>query len=240
MKNEHLEHIVLHIMATCAALLIATIARFSASGIGFDSFTAFMVFLIVFAVMIAVYLSIRVFLEGLMLPWIGKVLAKNPYFRRKIEERQITNPKPEEKTKTEQLSLEEIRDKQQQNILQAQAEKLNIALSYTRECFALYVSDEHLETLINNVRGYIDKMNFDELKPIKTKELSVIDLRHFGWNIWNLYKPRNQMDIAYFLKTVFPDAFREAEVESIKRHLKDDELKGAIKIEERLDMTIKG
>jgi hypothetical protein len=37
------------------------------------------------------------------------------------------------------------------------------------------------------------------------------------------------------LKIVFPDVFRETEVKSIKRHLKDDELKGMIKIEERID-----
>ena len=40
------------------------------------------------------------------------------------------------------------------------------------------------------------------------------------------------MDIVYFLKVVFPDVFRDAEVESIKRHLKDDELKGIIKVQE--------
>jgi hypothetical protein len=40
------------------------------------------------------------------------------------------------------------------------------------------------------------------------------------------------MDIAHFLKAVFPDAFKEADVETIKRHLKDDELKGIVKIQE--------
>jgi hypothetical protein len=40
------------------------------------------------------------------------------------------------------------------------------------------------------------------------------------------------MDIAHFLKIVFPDVFKETEVDSIKRHLKDDELKGVIKIQE--------
>jgi hypothetical protein len=39
-------------------------------------------------------------------------------------------------------------------------------------------------------------------------------------------------EISGFLKTVFPDVFREIEVKSIKLHLKDDELKGVIKIQE--------
>ena len=80
----------------------------------------------------------------------------------------------------------------------------------------------------------MNKLEETELKPVKVKELSALDLRHFGWNIWNYFKPRNQIDIANFLKIVFPDIFRETEVESIKRHFKDDELKGLIKITENV------
>jgi hypothetical protein len=40
------------------------------------------------------------------------------------------------------------------------------------------------------------------------------------------------MIITHFLKIVFPDIFKDVEVETIKRHLKDDELKGVIKIQE--------
>lgn len=47
-------------------------------------------------------------------------------------------------------------------------------------------------------------------------------------------QPRNQMDIANFLKIVFPNIFRDATEDSIKSHLKDDELKGVIKIEEKM------
>jgi len=107
-------------------------------------------------------------------------------------------------------------------------------LDYTRKSFALYLSDEHLEILCQNVQIYVENSDVKDLKPVKAKELTALDLRHFGWNIWNFFKPRNQMDIANFLKVVFLDFFREAEVESIKRHLKDEELKGMIKIEERL------
>jgi hypothetical protein len=35
---------------------------------GFDSFTTFMVFIVAFAILVVVYLSIHVFLQGLMLP----------------------------------------------------------------------------------------------------------------------------------------------------------------------------
>jgi hypothetical protein len=112
---------------------------------------------------------------------------------------------------------------------------LNIAFGYTRKSFALYLSNEHLDVLCRNLQVYINELDVKELQPVKIKELTAIDIRHFGWNIWNYLKPRNQMDIAHFLKIVFPDVFKETEADSIKRHLKDDELKGAIKIQENID-----
>lgn len=243
MKNNILEYIILYVIIACVALVIATLARMSAVLMGFDGFTAFMVFIIVLVILAIVYLSIHVVLQNLMLPWVGNGLAKIPYFRKRIEQRQalpvVVESQIEEKdTETDipepDISLEDIRNEQQQNIAKELEEKFNVALSYTRKSLALYLSDEDLEVLCQNVRAYMNKLEEKELKPVKVKELSALDLRHFGWNIWNYFKPRNQTDIANLLKTVFPDIFKDVEVKSIKRHLKDDELKGVIKIEESL------
>lgn len=243
MKNNILEYIILYVIVACAALVIATLARIFAVSMGFDGFTAFIVFLVVLAIQVIVYLSIHVVLQNLMLPWIGNGLAKIPYFRKKIEQRQdlpiVVEPQIEESTTETDISvsdvpLEDIRNEQQQNIAKEQEDILNIALNYTRKSFALYLSDEDLDILCRNIRAYMNKLDEKELKPVKIKELSALDLRHFGWNIWNYFKPRNQMDIASLLKIVFPDVFKGVEVKSIKRHLKDDELKGVIKIKEEL------
>ena len=231
MKNNLLEHIILYVIVACVALVIATLARISAASMGFDSFTTFIVFVVVIAIQIVIYLSIHVILQNLMLPWIEKWIAKIPFFRKRIEEKTKTIDEvvPSEII-NESVSLEDIRDKQRQNIAKEQNEKQNIVLDYTRKCFALYVSDEQLEILLQNVQIYINNLDMKDLKPVKVKELTISDLRHFGWNLWNHFKPRKQEDIAYFLKIVFPDVFRDAEIESIKRHLKDDEKKGMIKI----------
>lgn len=244
MKNKILEYIILYVIVACAALVIATLTRVFAVSMGFDGFTAFIVFIVALAVQVVVYLSIHVVLQNLMLPWIGNGLAKVPYFRKKIEQRQdlpiAVEPQIEESTietdiSVSDVSLENIRNEQQQNIAKEQEEILNVALDYTRKSFALYLSDEDLDILCRNVRSYMDKLEEKEFKPVKVKELSALDLRHFGWNIWNYFKkPRNQMDIANLLKIVFPDVFKGVEVKSIKRHLKDDELKGVIKIKENL------
>ena len=228
MKNNLLEYIILYVIVACVALVIATLARISATAMGFDSFTTFIVFIVVIAIQVVVYLSIHVFLQGLMLPWIGKWVAKIPYFKKKAKEKEeITNT-------PEVLSLEDIRNKQQQNIAKEQKEKQNIVLDYTRKCFALYVSDEQLEILIRNVQVYINNFDDTKLEPIKIKGLTPLDLRHFGWNIWTFDKRRSQMVIANFLKIVFPEPFKEITEDSIKSHLKDDELKGVIKIKENL------
>jgi hypothetical protein len=173
-----------------------------------------------------------------MLPWIGEWLSKIPYFRKKIENRQIpTIVEDALSTASEQPSLEDIRNEQLQNRTKEQEDKLNIVLNYTRKSFALYLSDEHLDVFCRNLHVYVNELDVQDLMPVKVKELTAIDLRHFGWNIWNYSKPRNQMDIALFLKIIFSDIFKDAEVDSIKRHLKDDELKGVIKIQEKLDKS---
>ena len=243
MKNNILEFIILYVIVACTALVIATLARMFTVSVGFDSFTAFIVFIVILAIQAVVYLSIHVALQNIMLPWIGNGLAKIPYFRKKIEQRQVSQivaePQIEEKKfeidiPESNVSLDDIRNEQQKNIAKEQEEILDVALDYTRKSFALYLSDEDLNVLCRNVRAYMNKLEERELKPVKVKELTAIDLRHFGWNIWNYFKPRNQMDIANFLKNVFPDVFKGVEEKSIKRHLKDDELKGVIKIQEIL------
>jgi len=128
-------------------------------------------------------------------------------------------------------SLEHLHQEQLQKRALEQEKQINTAIEYARKAFVLYSSEEDIEVLLQNLHVYINNLDVKELKPIKVKELTINDLRHFGWNIWNHFKPKNQMDIAHFLKNVFPDVFKEAEVESIKRHLRDEEKKGVIKIE---------
>ena len=233
MKNNLLEYIILYVLVASASLIIATLARISAFSLGVDNFTAFIVFIVVLGIEGALYLSIHVVLQGLMLPWIARRLLKVPYS--KNETKSIP---PIDKTTnqiTEPPSLEDIRNEQLQNKAIEQEKKLNIALHYTRKTFASYVTDGQIEVLCGNLQLYADKLDLEKLRPIKTgKDLSTVDISHFGWNIWNHFKVGKRIEIAHFLKRVFPDIIKDVEVESIKSHLKDDELKGIIKIQKSL------
>ncbi|MDD2269134.1 MAG: hypothetical protein PHY15_06230 [Eubacteriales bacterium] len=150
-----------------------------------------------------------------------------------IEESALEEPVD---TTPQSPSIEEIRQAQLEKRALEQEEQINIAIEYTRKAFVLYTSEEDLEVLVQNLHIYINNLEMKELKPIKVNELTINDLRHYGWNIWNHFRPRNQMDIAHFLKNVFPELFKETEVESIKRHLRDDEKKGVIKIIKKIEL----
>jgi hypothetical protein len=233
MKNNRLEFIILYVLVASAALIIATLARMSAFSLGVDSFTAFIVFIVILAIEVAAYLSIHVVLQDLMLPWIARVLINVPYFKNKIKSAQ-----PKDKIAihtTEPPSLEDIRNEQLQSKVKEQEEKLNTALNYTRKTFAPYASDGQIEILCENLQLYSDKLKLENVRSIKiSKDLSSVDISHFGWNIWNHFNVSKRIEIAVFLKKVFPDILKDLEVESIKSHLKDDELKGIIKIQKSL------
>jgi hypothetical protein len=233
MKNNQMEFILLYVLVASVMLMFATLARISAFSLGVDNFTAFIVFLVVLGIEITVYLCIRVVLQDLMLPWIARLILKVPYFKNKTK----STPSIDKITNhiTEPASLEDIRNEQLQNKAKEQEEKLNIALNYTRKTFAPYISDGQIEVLCGNLQLYADKLNLEKLRSIKTsKDLSSVDISHFGWNIWNHFNVGKRIEIAHFLKRVFPDILKDAEVESIKSHLKDDELKGIIKIRKSL------
>ena len=241
MKKNILEYIILYVIIACVALILATLARIFAVSIGVDGFTAFIVFLVVLAIQLIVYLSIHVVLQNLMLPWIGNGLAKIPYFRKKIEQRQNLNVVVEQQirenniaTPESDVSIEDIRQEQKKNIAREQEDVLNIALDYTRKSFALYLSDEDLEALCWNIRVYMNRLDEKELKSVKVTELSTLDLRHFAWTLLNYSKLMNHMDIANFFKIFLSDIFTAVVVKSIKRHMKDDALKGTLTIQESL------
>jgi len=101
---------------------------------------------------------------------------------------------------------------------------------YNQKQFASFTTNEHLKQLCENINVYGENLDFENLKSITVKNLSSLDLYHFGWNIWNHFRTHKQENIAQFLKKIFEESLKEVDVKSIKTHLKDDERKGSIKI----------
>ena len=85
--------------------------------------------------------------------------------------------------------------------------------------------------------GLTEKSGTIRPKYTSVTKLGNGDLFHYGWNIWNHFKPvkkNKQEDIAYFLKTLFAQPLKKVEVATIRKKLTFSEGKYKIKIENAL------
>jgi len=217
--EKRLEYIILYMFVGSAVIGIAALIRLCVLGLGLDNFTANVVFLIIIAIAFAVYFSIQLIIQNLMIPFIEKAVMKIPYFQSK--KKPISNL----------LNMEEIR----KCSINEKEKNFEAAIHYIQKTFASYVTDDETNRLCDYIGMYAKRLNIKDLKPIKiNNQLTSLDIYHFGWNIWNHFRIGKQDDIACFLKSVFPNILRDVEAETIKKHLKDDERKGIIKIKENI------
>lgn len=223
MKSKYLEYIIIYLSVVIGCIAIAALVRIVAIEMGADEFTANIVFWMVVGLGVVIYCILTLAIQGL-LEKTSKIFFQKS--KKTIERLNINKS----------FSLDEIRSEKQKQIDEQKNQKLNIAILYTRKTFALYTSYADMNLLCKYIGMYSEGTSFEKTttQPVKVKELTTVDIYHFGWNIWNFFKPRNQMEVAQFLKSVFADLLKDVQVESIKKHLKDDELKGVIKIQESL------
>lgn len=96
-----------------------------------------------------------------------------------------------------------------------------------------YLSKGDLSILIENVISFIHlnfAPNFDASASVKiSRVLTTADLMHFGWNIAKPFR-KPGAHTALFLKQVFADAFRNTELQTIERKLRNNPMTGTIKI----------
>lgn len=244
MKIKHFEYIVIYLSVLLVCVLIGITGRLVLLGKGADEYTANVFFWICIGFGILMFAILSLFLNELV------VNILNRFFKNKkkelpesqisdenlekISEQQDTIINPElSDYKIPDRNIEQIREQQQSLITNNKQAKIDIAIHYTQKEFALYTTDEDLKLLCDYVIMYAEKLNFEHIKPIIVKDLSNLDLYHFGWNLWNHFKPIKQEEISKLLKKVFL-ALEDIELDSIKSHLKDDPKKGIIKITDNL------
>ena len=229
MNTKYFEHIVVYLSVLVVCVIIALFARAVALRFGGDEFTAQIVFWSVVAIGIIVYSILSILVEGLF-----TALVKF-FFPKKQENKTNDN--------TSNIELGQVVDgvgspsseQQQQKLMdQKVQDKRAIAIKYTQQQFAPYVSDKDLLKLCEYIELYSAKLPLSQIEPINIKGLVALDLFHFGWNIWNHFRVGKQDEISQFLKQVFATTFKDVEVGSIKSHLRDDEKKGTIPIVQSL------
>ena len=257
MHFKYFEYIVIYLSVLLVCVIGGALARISFLGKGGDEYTANIVFWSITALSILFYALIILFLDGIIVLF-RKIFPKKSSSENSTEDL-IPSENPEnggERQKqiiaentpiylvenseenvvnqtTESVNLESIRKNQLQQKQQNESVKLQIALDYSRNQFALYVTDEDLDALCNAVSLYSKNEKIPNDISVHTKELSNLDLYHFGWNIWNYFRPIKQEEISKLLKTVFV-SLDDIDLDSIKAHLKDEPKKGIITIQENL------
>ena len=257
MNLKYFEYIVIYLSVLVVCVVVGALARISFIGKGGDEYTANIVFWSITALSILFYAIIILFLDVIIVGF-RKIFSKKNNSKNStvdfiptknhenitIEQKEIIDDNTanqliedskeniEDQT-MEKVHLESIRKTQLQQKQQIEREKLQVAVDYTRNQFALYLKDEDLDALCDAVNLYSVKEDILNNISIYTKDLTNLDLYHFGWNIWNHFRPIKQEEVSKLLKNIFV-SLDDNDLESIKSHLKDEPKKGIIKILENL------
>ena len=257
MNLKYFEYIVIYLSVLVVCVVVGALARISFIGKGGDEYTANIVFWSITALSILFYAIIILFLDVIIVGFRKIFRKKNnstnstvdfiptnshehiTVGQKKIIDDNTANQLIEyskeniEDQTAQKVNLESIRKTQLQQKQQIESEKLQVAVDYTRNQFALYLKDEDLDALCDAVNLYSIKEDILNNISISTKDLTNLDLYHFGWNIWNHFRPIKQEEVSKLLKNVFV-SLDDIDLESIKSHLKDEPKKGIIKIQENL------
>lgn len=210
---------------------------------GFDDFGANLVFIIIFVVGLVFFISYLELLQKIGSRFFKK--KEQPKIEliedEKVEDIEPTvEPELKEPIENKTLlinDLDVIRERHQQNEIIRKQEVLEVAIQYTRRTFAPFADDQNINRLCEYVIQYSTGVELKDVESIRMKNLQNIDLYHFGWNVWNHFKPnrRNkQEDIAIFLKSVFAIILKDVETDTIKKKLTFNEGKSIVKLKKQL------
>ena len=229
MNKRHTEYIALYLFVFGAILLFGVLARKFILVKGYDEFSAAVAFFATVVVLSALYISLQMTLNELLLPRMEKFLMRFPAFQKleevavaaemsaivaePIEEIAVTETTPQP-TEYEVLRASAIAERER-----ASQAKLERVLDYTKQTMVAYMSEAEL----NRLCGYITEYSLGdtpyEVSPVSVDSaLKSIDLMHFSWNIGKAFG-KKRIHTATFIKRVFAHALRDIEVSTIERKM---------------------
>jgi len=242
MKIKYFEYITVYLSVFLVCVFVGVIGRLVLLEKGADEYTAGVFFWISTGFGVLMFAILSLFLNDLAERLLNRFLKakKNESPESLISGKDLEKIEEERQdvliksglseNENSAIDIQQLREQQQNAIKNQKQARIDATIRYAQQEFALYASDDDLKQLGKNIIIYAEEINFEKIKPVKVKDLSNLDLYHFGWNIWNCFKASKQDRAAQFLKLTFADALKDVEVNSIKTHLKDDEQKGLIRI----------
>ena len=244
MNKRLTEYIALYLFVFGAILLFGVLARKFVLVKGYDEFSAAVAFFATVVVLSALYISLQMTLNELLLPRMQKFLMRFPAFQKleevavaaettavvaaPIEEVAVTETIPQP-TEYEVLRANAIAVRER-----ASQEKLQRVLDYTKQTMVAYMSEAELDRLCGYITEYSLGDTPREVSPVSVDStLKSIDLMHFGWNIGKVFG-KKRIHTATFIKRVFAYALRDLEVSTIERKMSHTESECRIKLNDNI------
>ena len=240
MNKRHTEYIALGLFVFGAILLFGVLARKFVLVKGYDEFSAAVAFFATVVVLSALYISMQMTLNELLLPRMEKFLMRFPAFQKLEEVAIVANAPAVVVEPTEEVAINETTPQPTEyEVLRANAiaererasqAKLERVLDYTKQTMVAYMSEAELDRLC----GYIIEYSLGDT-PREVSLVSVdsalksIDLMHFGWNIGKAFG-KKRIHTATFIKSVFAHALRDLEITTIERKMSHTESDCRIKL----------
>ena len=233
MNKRHTEYIALYLFVFGAILLFGVLARKFVLVKGYDEFSAAVGFFATVVVLSALYISLQMTLNELLLPRMEKFLMRFPAFQKLeemavvVEATAIVNEPIKEVVVTEITPQPSEYEVLRANAIaeqdRAAQAKLERVLDYTKQTMVAYMSEAELDRLCGYITEYSLGDTPREVSPVSVDSaLKSIDLMHFGWNIGKAFGKR-RIHTATFIKCVFAHALRDIEVSTIERKMSHTE-----------------
>ena len=183
MNTKYFEHIVVYLSVLVVCVIIALFARVVALRLGVDEFTAQIVFWSVVAIGIIVYSILSILVEGLFTALVKFFFPKKQEDKTNdnasdIEAEQVVDGVGGLSSEQHQQSMnfDSIRQQQQRLMDQKVQDKRAIAIKYTQQQFAPYISDKDLLKLCEYIELYSAKLPLSHVEPINIKGFGVMDI----------------------------------------------------------------
>lgn len=243
MNKRHTEYIALYLFVFGAILLFGVLARKFVLVKGYDEFSAAVAFFATVVVLSALYISLQMTLNELLLPRMEKFLMRFPAFQ-KLEEVAVAETTAVVAEPTEEVVVAETTPQPTEyEVLRANAiaeqerasqAKLECVLDYTKQTMVAYMSEAELDRLCGYITEYSLGDTPCEVSPVSVDSaLKSIDLMHFGWNIGKAFGKR-RIHTATFIKNIFAHALRDIEVSTIERKMSHTESECRIKLDDNI------
>ena len=208
---------------------------------GYDEFSSTVAFFATVVMLSALYISLQMTLNELLLPRLEKFLMRFPAFQ-KLEKVAVATDVPTFKTEpiVEVAVVETTPQPSEYEVLRANAiaeqerasqERLERVLDYTKQTMVAYMSEAELDRLCGYITEYSLGDTPREVSPVSVDStLKSIDLMHFGWNIGKAFG-KKRINTATFIKRVFAHVLRDLEVSTIERKMSHTESECRIKLD---------